>query len=372
MFLQAATGSAQRLVRTASIGLPRGMWRAYGVALIACTAALGVSWALPAAVATDSSVAALMFLAAVGMSGWYGGFGPALFATVFGALAIDYFFEVPRYELQVTNGQTFTDLLSFLLVAVLLGSLNARLRRSNTRLRTERDRAEAAVEARDDLMAAVSHELRTPLTAITTSVYSLRHDAAALPAEKRDGLLRTIEAEADRLAHFVAGALALRRLENGLVPQWQPTSPAEVASAVLDRCLPLLGSRAIHFAIADELPTVRIDPGLVDQALTVLVENVAIHTSPETPVSLAGAVSGRDLRLEVDDAGPGIPVSARQRIFDKYERLVPTSPGAGLGLAIARAAVEAQGGRLWVEESPLGGARFVLLIPNVVAEGPVA
>ena len=54
--------------------------------------------------------------------------GPALLATAFGALVIDYFFELPRYQVQVTNGQTLTDLLSFLLVAVLLGSLNARLR----------------------------------------------------------------------------------------------------------------------------------------------------------------------------------------------------------------------------------------------------
>jgi two-component system sensor histidine kinase KdpD len=321
---------------------------------------------------TDSNAATLMFLAAVGISGWYGGLGPALFATAFGAFVIDYFFEIPRYQVQITNAQTLTDLLSFLLVAVLLGSLNARLRLSNTRLRDERDRAQAAVEARDDLMATVSHELRTPLTAIKTSVYSLRDRTAALPAEKRDMLLGTIEAEADRLAHFVAGALALRRLENGLTPQWQPTTPAEVASAVLDRCLPLLGSRAIHFAIADNLPTVRVDPALVDQALTALVENVAIHTPPQTALSIEAAVDGRDLRLEVSDAGPGIPLSARQRIFGKYERLVPTSPGAGLGLAIARAAVEAQGGRLWVEDSPLGGARFVLLIQNVVEEQELA
>jgi two-component system sensor histidine kinase KdpD len=368
---QITSASAQRLVRAASIGVPSGVW-AYAVALIASSSALIVAWWLLAPIETDSSVPALMFLAAVGISGWYGGLGPALVATALGGLAIDYFFEVPRYEIQVTNGQTLTDLLSFLLVAVLLGSLNARLRLSNTRLRAERDRAQAAVEARDDLMATVSHELRTPLTAIMTSVYSLRHEMAALPADKRDGLLGTIEVEAERLAHFVAEALALRRLENGLIPQWQPTSAAEVASAALDRCLPLLGSRPIHFAVDDGLPTVRIDPAMLDQVLTVLVENVAVHTPPETPLTVAGTVSGRDLRLEVSDAGPGIPSSARQLIFDKYERLVPTSPGAGLGLAIARAAVEAQGGRLWVEDSPLGGAQFVLLIPNAVGEGAEA
>jgi K+-sensing histidine kinase KdpD len=288
----------------ASIGrVPRAVM-AYGVSFVSSVATLLASW-LMAPVDSDNSTAALVFLAAVGISGWYGGLGPALFATVFGAVSIDYFFETPRNQIQVTNGQTLTDLLSFLLVAILLGSLNA----------------QAAVEARDDLMATVSHELRTPLTAIKTSVYSLRDRTLDLPMEKRDVLLATIELEANRLAHFVAGALALRRLENGLSPQWQLTAPAEVASAALDRCAPLLGSHVVRFAVADELPAVRVDPSLLDQALTVLIENVAVHTPPDTPISIEAWACGRDLGLEVIDAGPGIPPSARQRIFEKYERL---------------------------------------------------
>jgi two-component system, OmpR family, sensor histidine kinase KdpD len=213
-----------------------------------------------------------------------------------------------------------------------------------------------------------SHELHTPLTAIKTSVYSLLDCTTPLSAENRELLLGAIEAESDRLAHFVAGALALRRLENGLVPRWQQTAPAEVASAVLDRCAAVLGSRVVHFAVADSLPTARIDPALLEQALTVLVENVAVHTPLGTPLSIEGSARGHDLRLEVSDAGPGIPPSERQRIFDKYERLAATSPGAGLGLAIARAVVEAQGGHLWVEDGRQGGACFVLLIPKVIAD----
>jgi K+-sensing histidine kinase KdpD len=360
---------ALRLIRTVPIPALPGALTAYGLALSSTIAALVVAW-LMAPVDTDSNAAALVFLAAVGISGWYGGLGPALCATALGALAIDYFFEMPRFQVQVSTGQTLTDLLSFLLVAVLLGSLNARLRQSNTRLRAERDRAQDAVEARDDLMATVSHELRTPLTAIKTSVYSLRDRTTPLSAETREFLLGTIEAESDRLAHFVAGALALRRLENGLIPQWQQTAPAEVASAVLDRCMAILGSRPVHFAVPDDLPTARVDPALLEQALTVLVENVTVHTPAGTAIAIEGSVHGRDLRLEVSDAGPGIPHSERQRIFDKYERLATTSPGAGLGLAIARAAVEAQGGHVWVEDGRQGGACFVLVIPNVTADQP--
>jgi two-component system, OmpR family, sensor histidine kinase KdpD len=365
MALRTRTFIPGGLVGLASSGAWPEAVRAYAVALVACVAALAVSFLVVPTYA-DDSIGALFFLAAVGLAGWYGGFGPALMATAFGALAIDYFFEIPRGTLQITSGHTLSDLLSFLIVASLLGSLNARLRLSNSRLREERDRARAALVARDDLMATVSHELRTPLTTIKTSVYSLRDRVRQLPDDTRDKLLSNIETEADRLAHFVSGALALRRLEHGVNPRWEWSAPGEVAWAVLDRCLPVLGGRPVHFAVADDLPPVRIDAGLLDQALSVLLENVAVHTPPGTAVTVEGGIVGRDLRLSVSDAGPGVPAHSRQRIFDKYERLTETSPGVGLGLAIARAAAEAQGGRLWVEDSPQGGAQFVLVIPNAL------
>lgn len=335
----------------------------YGLALASCTAALILSL-VAAPIYADDSIAALLFLGAVGLGGWYGGFGPALMATAFGALAIDYCFESPWGTLQITSGYTLIDLVSFLLVAILIGSQNRRLRLSNTLLRAERDHVRAAVDARDDLMATVSHELRTPLTAIKTSVYSLRDRAMQLPVDQRDGLLSSIETEADRLAHFVSGALALRRLENGLNPQWEWSGPGEVAWAVLDRFRPNLGGRPVQFIVANNLPLVRIDAALLDQALSVLIENVTVHTPTGTLLVIECVIVGGDLRLSVSDAGPGVPVDARELIFDKYQRLDKTSPGVGLGLALARAAVEAQGGRVWVEDSPHGGARFVLVIPN--------
>jgi K+-sensing histidine kinase KdpD len=342
----------------------------YGLALASSLVMLGVS-VLLAPIGGDDSIPGVLFLGAVGISGWYGGLGPALLTTALGALALDYFFESPPFLIEVTNVRTLTYLLSFLLMSILLGSLNGRLRVSNRRLRIERDRAEAAVIARDELIATVSHGLRTPLTAIKTSVYSLRDRAVELAPEKRERLLSNVEAEADRLVHFVAGALALRRLENGLTPRWERISPAEIASAALDRCMPALGERQVDFEVEDELPLVRIDPALIDQALTALLENVALHTPPGSPLAIDGALHGDELYLSVTDAGPGIPVEAREVIFHKYERLDDGASGLGLGLAIARAAVEAQGGCLRVQEGRLGGACFTIIIPRVLGEaGP--
>jgi K+-sensing histidine kinase KdpD len=204
------------------------------------------------------------------------------------------------------------------------------------------------------------------LTAIKTSVYSLRDRVAPLSPEKHDRLLSNVEAEADRLIHFVTSALALRRLENRMVPQWERIPPAEVVSAALDRCLPALGRRPVTFNIAEDLPAVRMDAALVDQALTVLLDNVAVHTPSGTPVVINGGLSDGELHLSVSDGGPGVPSEARERIFDKYERLDRARTGVGLGLAIARAAVEAQGGQLRVAESDLGGACFTIVIPKVL------
>jgi K+-sensing histidine kinase KdpD len=343
----------------------RELLAGYGLALASSGAAFGISLLL-SPIGGDDSIPGLLFLGAVGVSGWYGGLGPALLTTVCGALALDYFFEIPPYLMEVTDARTFTYILSFLLMSILLGSLNGRLRVSNRQLRAERDRAEAAVLARDELIATVSHDLRTPLTAIKTSVYSLRDPALHLSSETRDRLVSNIEAEADRLVHFVLSALALRRLENGLSPNWEQIAPAEVVSAALDRCQQALGPRPVTFGLTDDLPEVRIDAALLDQALTVLFENVAVHTPPGSPVVVEGGLQGADLHVYVSDAGPGIPAEAHERIFSKYERLDNAGTGVGLGLAIARAAIEAQGGQLQVEPSAIGGARFSIVIPNVL------
>jgi two-component system sensor histidine kinase KdpD len=138
---------------------------------------------------------------------------------------------------------------------------------------------------------------------------------------------------------------------------------------VLDRITPVLGDRPVTFDVPDTLPLARFDAGLLDQALSNVLENVGLHTPPGTPVSIVGRIEDGTVRVEVSDGGPGIPLEARERVFAKFQRLNDGGFGTGLGLAIARAATEAQGGRLRIEDSPLGGARFVMLVPNALASG---
>jgi two-component system sensor histidine kinase KdpD len=278
---------------------------------------------------------------------------------------LDYWFEIPQYRFEVSSSGTLLSLVGFVTTSLLLGSLQAQLRGARSRAERARIAAEAAVKARDEALAAVSHDLRTPLTAIKTSAGALRDATLSLPEPVREQLLGNIEADADRLVRFVSAALALNRLEATAAPQREWNALGEVASAALDRVAPLLGDRPVQFAIPDTLPLMQFDAWLLDQALGNLIENAALHTPAGTPVVIDAHLEGPNLLLVVSDQGPGIPPEARELIFEKFERLAPTAPGAGLGLAIARAAANAQGGRLWVEDNPGGGARFVLLLPGV-------
>ena len=309
----------------------------------------------------------LLLAAAVALSASFGGYGPAILATLCGFLSLDFFFETPPYSLAVTAVGTSLDLAAFAFVAVLLGLLNARLRTARERANAARSQAESALQARDEALAIVSHDLRTPLTAIKTSVSTLRNPGAPLSEPTRVELLGTIEAEADRLVHFVGDALAMTRLEAGIAPDPQWNALGEIVAAVLDRTGPVLGERPITFDVPDTLPLARFDAGLLEQALTNVLENVGYHTPPGSPLTIVGRIEESTVRVDVSDAGPGIPVEDRERVFAKFQRLSEHDFGTGLGLSIARAAAVAQGGRVSIEDSPLGGARFVLVVPNQAA-----
>lgn len=320
--------------------------------------------------ALDADFPPLVLLMAVAVTASVCGIGPAMLATAGGFLALDFYFEQPPFMFSMTSLGTAFDLFAFLVMSVLIGTLNSQLRNARYRADAARHDAELALQARDEALAIVSHDLRTPLTAIKTSVSTLRNPGTPLNDGTRTELLGTIEAEADRLVHFVGDALAMSRLEAGITPDPQWNALGEIVAAVLDRLAPVLGERAITFDVPDTLPLARFDAGLLDQAVSNVLENVALHTPPGTPVMIVGRIEDATVRVEVSDAGPGIPAEARERVFAKFERLGDNSSGTGLGLAIARAATNAQGGRIAIQDSELGGARIIIVVPNVAGGGP--
>jgi two-component system OmpR family sensor kinase len=114
--------------------------------------------------------------------------------------------------------------------------------------------------------------------------------------------------------------------------------------------------------------SVRCDPDLIAQVIRNLLANARRHAGPGGRVALSAVASDKQLTVRVDDDGPGVPAEERDRVFDRFHRSQSgrdrASGGSGLGLGIARSLIELHGGRIWIEESPLGGARAAFQLPG--------
>jgi two-component system OmpR family sensor kinase len=218
------------------------------------------------------------------------------------------------------------------------------------------DRLDAAFSRQRQLVSDASHELRTPLTAIRGQLEVLAAQPRPSAAELRrvEGVVLT---EMGRIERLVEDLLTLARLDEGA-----PLRRRRIELAPFLRRLardPSLGGVA-----AGALPAgvLRADPDRLTQVIRNLLANARRHAGPAGRVEISAAARGARLTIRVDDDGPGIAAAERERVFDRFHRSEASrdrhSGGSGLGLAIARSIVELHGGRIWVEDSPLGGARL--------------
>jgi two-component system sensor histidine kinase KdpD len=215
-------------------------------------------------------------------------------------------------------------------------------------------------ELRSSLLSAVSHDLRTPLAVITGSATSLRDDADHLTPGMRRELLSSIISDAQRLARVLSNLLQLTRVETGLSPvrEWVPAE--EVIGSALTRLEEQLSDHPVELEVSSEV-VVQVDPVLFEQALLNLIENALKHGVP--PLRIAARRVGSEVHIEVADRGPGLPPGDPRRLFEKFVR-ASTAPGAGLGLAVVRAIVEAHGGRVLAQTRDGGGAVFQIVLPT--------
>ena len=221
------------------------------------------------------------------------------------------------------------------------------------RLAQAQRRAQVVAESerlQKTLFDSVSHELKTPMAAIRAALDQ--------PEVNRDEIRRAN----DRLRRTVDHLLDATRIESGMLkPVIEWCDAGELAREACD--IAAVGGRVL-VDIAPDLPPLRVDHGLITQALATLVDNAAIYGSPHEPALLTVRRNGEFIRFEVADRGAGLAPGAEEKVFEKFFRL-PGSPagGVGLGLSIARHLAEAHGGTLTAENRPAGGARFILQLP---------
>jgi len=217
------------------------------------------------------------------------------------------------------------------------------------------------------LLASVSHDLRTPLAVIKGAVTNLLDDTIAWDSDARRDLLNAINEEADHLNRLVGNLLEMSRIEAGVQPPGRSSQDiGELVADVVNRMSARLATHRVILHIPADLPAVQISYTQIDQVLTNLLENAIKYTPKDTPITIEAGVERNSMRIEVRDQGPGIPTGLSTRIFEKFVRVAGQerhADGMGLGLAICKGIVEMHTGRIWAENLPTGGTRFIFTLP---------
>jgi two-component system sensor histidine kinase KdpD len=291
--------------------------------------------------------------------------GPAVFASIVGVSAFDFLFVPPQGTFTVDDAQSVLTFAMILAIALVISGLVERVRRQ------ERERAALALQAeteriRSVLLASISHDLRTPLTVLTGASSSLAASGERMSAGERRALAKSVFEQSREISEHVAKILQMTRLETGAMTldrDW--TSLREIAASVLDRMAERMSAHRLLVEIPEELPLLRVDAALVEQALGNLLENAAKHTPPGTVVRLSAEKREAELLVTVQDYAAGSPPRDLERVFEKFHGSSTEGAGGGmgLGLAICRAIVRLHGGRAWAERIPAGGTAFHFSLP---------
>jgi two-component system, OmpR family, sensor kinase len=269
--------------------------------------------------------------------------------------------------------------------AIAAGDLSRRVSPANTRTEVGRlglalnamlgqiEQAFGERQASEDrlrrFLSDASHELRTPLTSIRGYAELFRMGATSGSADTEKAMAR-IEEEATRMGILVEDLLALARLDEMPESRREPVDLEPLARDAADDARAAAREREVTVTVSGD-HVVSGDPSQLRQVLANLMRNALTHTPAATPIELS--VSGEDdtVRIDVRDHGPGLPDGTGDNVFERFWRSETGrergKAGAGLGLAIVAAIVEAHDGRVSAANAPGGGAVFTVELPAATA-----
>ena len=226
-------------------------------------------------------------------------------------------------------------------------------------------RVRQAFEAQKHFVADAAHELRSPLAALKLQVQGLQR---AADDATRELAVSRLAAGIDRATRLVEQMLALARHEASAAAGAQPeaVSLPEVARLAISDTVAAAQARNIDIGIVRADPvTVQGQPEALRTLLRNLIDNAVKYTPPGGRVDIAIAAGAGGTELSIDDSGPGLPESERERVLDRFYRAgQPEAPGSGLGLSIVKSIADLHGAAVSLDRSALGGLRVLIRFPS--------
>ena len=305
-----------------------------------------------------------VFVLTVLLTSWLTtGYFWGLLSAVLGVIAVNYFFTYPFWAFNLTITGYPLSFLTFLSVSIITSTLTTKTRQLD-KLRMENEK----IRMRADLLRSVSHDIRTPLTSIIGSTSAVL-DNPDLSLEDRRTLLQDVKQESQWLIRVVENLLSITRIGGDQAELTTRPEPAEeVLAEAIQKAHKRLPDIQFTVNVPDELLMVPMDPILIEQVLSNLIENAAVHGVTTTAIHLSVSKTEDGLAaFSVRDNGQGIPPALLPHLFDYSIRhsAGPTGDGKrnmGLGLSVCNAIVKAHGGHLTARNTG-DGAEFIFCLP---------
>lgn len=311
----------------------------------------------------DTSYVSMIFLLDVFLTALLtDGFFFSLTIAVFAVLSVDYIFTPPFWEVSFTLAGFPLTFLVMMTICVATGIVTSRAKKVS-----EMEREAEREKIHSNLLRAVSHDIRTPLTGIVGATNVLLEQDADLTPQQRRELLQNANEDAQWLIHIVENLLSITRIGAG--EDARVTKTPEAAEEVIEGAVGKFRRSYPQIDVRVDLPEdfflVPMDPLLIQQVLTNLLENAAVHGVTTTQVTVSLEKRGRWARFTVEDNGRGIPELRLHNLFDGTQSAQKgdSTRSMGIGLSVCKTVVAAHRGKIKGENIKGGGARFTVDLP---------
>ncbi len=275
----------------------------------------------------------------------------------------------PRYPLGVVGIRLHDEELSFEQESLLENFISQITSAIERELLNEVNRRSVVIAESErlykTLFNSISHEFRTPIATIMGATENLLAEGKGRVGESNQGYLKEIHIASERLNRLVANLLDMTRLESGMIqPRLDWCDLQDIVGHAVKSLERELGGHKVAVNFAETVPLMKLDFGLIEQALTNLIHNAGLHTPAGTEITINSFLEGKECVISISDNGPGLPEGDIDRIFEKFYRASNgRTGGTGLGLTIAKGFIEAHHGTISARNNPQGGAEFIVRLP---------
>ena len=312
---------------------------------------------------------ALLLMATVSLLAIFFSLYPVLVAATLSALIWDFFFIPPHFTFHITSSEDTLLLLMYFVIALINGVLTSKVR-SLEKMELQKEEKHNTIKLYKTLFDSLSHELRTPIATIVGATDNLLQKDSHVSEGDKGKLIGEISIAAFRLNRLIDNLLNMQRLESGTLkikPDWCEIS--ELINSPVNRLKNELSTHTLQINIQEDFPMIKLDFGLIEQALFNLLHNETLYTPDGSTITIEAKYINGKLLIIISDNGKGFSEEELKLLFSKFYRATAkTTGGTGLGLSIVKGFVEAHEGTVKVENNVPVGAKFTLAIPTEILE----